>query len=225
MKSEKQKFHVFFQVLFVMFTINTGCSAWRNPPGLSGVVAPCPPGPQGEVGPPGDPGQPGYAGLKGIKGEAATPFARPPPGEKCRCPSGPKGSGGETGDPGRVGLPGRIGGPGPWGLKGNQGLPGVPGIPGVPGPPLPRYPPSTPDVMYIPVAFHGKVPRTMCHHIRKQAYVPGVPHDWLGWYETGKSSYLTFEKWLYFSSRFQCPCSVPIPPGLTPSPAELLRLL
>jgi hypothetical protein len=55
--------------------------------------------------------------------------------------------------------------------------------------------------------------------------VPNVPHDWLGWYETGKSSYLTFDKWLYFSSRFQCPCSVPIPAGPTPSPGELLRLL
>ena len=91
MEGEKRKFHAFFQVLFVMFTINTGCSAWRNPPGVGGAVAPCPPGPQGEVGPPGDPGDPGYAGLKGIKGEPATPFARPPPGEECRCPSGPKG--------------------------------------------------------------------------------------------------------------------------------------
>ena len=77
---------------------------------------------------------------------------------------------GEVGDPGRVGQSGRTGGDGHWGPKGNQGLPGLPGRPGVPGPPLPRYPPSTPDIMYIPVAFHGKVPRTMCHHIRKQAY-------------------------------------------------------
>ncbi len=77
------------------------------------------------------------------------------------------GEAGESGRPGSDGMPGY---PGPWGEKGTHGPVGLPGVPGKPAPPLPRYPPSTPDTMFIPVTFRGKVPRTMCHHIKKQAY-------------------------------------------------------
>ena len=212
-----------YQVLLLLFIINVvGSVVIRHFPGVGSLGGPDCPGP---VGSPGSPGEPGHPGIKGTTGAPASSFFRPPPGEECRCPIGPTGAKGEPGVPG---LPGDYGMPGPLGPRGEKGLPGpegAPGLPGIPGSPYPRYPPRSPDTMFIPVSFNGKVPRKMCHHIRKQAYVPNVPHDWLGWYETGKSSYLTFDKWLYFSSRFQCPCSVPIPPGPTPSPAELLRLL
>ncbi|XP_028399486.1 collagen alpha-2(I) chain-like [Dendronephthya gigantea] len=219
-----------FKVLFLMFIGICSVSAnWRNPPGVIGadghVGKLCNPGLPGAVGEEGDSGLPGRPGAKGIKGRAGSSFARPPPGELCRCPPGPDGERGEIGDPGWPGERGPQGAPGNFGEKGEQGERGRVGRPGVPAPPLPRYPPTVADTMFLPVMLRGKVPRTVCAHIRKQAYVPGVPHDWLGWYETGKSSYLTFNKWLYFSSRFQCPCTVPIPPGPTPSSAELLRLL
>lgn len=74
------------------------------------------------------------------------------------------------GTSGFPGIDGSRGHPGTIGPKGNQGVPGLPGEPGAPGPPLPRYPPDIPGTVFIPVLFHGKVPRTMCHHLRKQAY-------------------------------------------------------
>ena len=88
---------VFYQILFLMFIGVCSVSAyWRNPPGVAGLQGGdvgklCNPGLPGPVGEEGDPGGPGYHGPKGIKGEAGSSFARPPPGEQCRCPRGPDG--------------------------------------------------------------------------------------------------------------------------------------
>ncbi|CAB4032897.1 Hypothetical predicted protein [Paramuricea clavata] len=185
----------------------------------------CPRGPPGPQGWPGETGQSGPPGEKGDRGEAASSRFRPPIGTPCYCPEGPKGNQGIPGIPGEPGRVGMQGYPGPAGQKGDSGRDGVPGPPGAPSSRVSKQPPETPNTLYVPVVITGKMPRVMCHHLRRHAYVPVVPNKFVGWYEPGKSGYLTYNKWLYYSSRFTCPCSVPMPPGPTPSPEELMRRL
>lgn len=180
---------------------------------------PGPPGWPGEMGPTGD------KGMKGSKGENAFSRFKPPIGAPCYCPEGPKGDKGMPGEPGKLGQVGIPGVPGSPGAKGSIGVPGVPGPPGLSVAPVLGQPPQTPGTLYVPVAFAGKMPRVVCHHLRRHAYVPVLPNKFVGWYEEGKSGYLTYGKWLYYSSRFTCPCSVHLPPGPTPSPEELKRLM
>ncbi|XP_028399477.1 collagen alpha-2(IX) chain-like [Dendronephthya gigantea] len=182
--------------------------------------------PQGETGPQGWPGEVGLLGRKGAKGDRGEPgFSnfRPPIGTPCNCPPGRKGEKGIEGVPGLKGKMGIAGYYGPPGEKGDNGPQGLPGPPGAPASRVSKQPPETPDTMYVPITITGKMPRVICHHLRRHAYVPVVPNKFVGWYEPGKSGYLTYNKWLYYSSRFMCPCSVKLPPGPTPSPEELLR--
>lgn len=68
---------------------------------------------------------------------------------------------------GDKGLPGS---PGITGPKGDGGPPGVPGPPGAPSSRVTKQPPETPGTLYVPVMITGKMPRVMCHHLRRHAY-------------------------------------------------------
>ena len=185
----------------------------------------CPPGHVGPQGWVGEVGQIGPKGEKGDRGEAAFSNFKPPIGTPCYCPEGLKGEKGNRGEPGFIGKDGIPGYPGISGEKGDSGPQGVPGPPGAPSSRVSKQPPETAGTLYVPVMITGRMPKVVCHHLRRHAYVPVVSNKFVGWYEAGKSGYLTYNKWLYYSSKFTCPCSVHLPPGPTPSPEELMRRL
>ncbi|XP_046857590.1 collagen alpha-2(IX) chain-like [Xenia sp. Carnegie-2017] len=185
----------------------------------------CYKGEPGPLGWPGPVGEPGLQGIKGEKGDSAYSIRSPPDDKPCYCPEAVKGEKGEPGPQGRKGVHGVPGFKGRVGEKGEKGYPGKIGAPGHSSKRVSMQPPGARNIAYVPVKISGRMPRIICHHFRRHAYVPVVPNKFVGWNEPGRSGYLTYGNWLYYSSRFMCPCSVKLPPGPTPSAREFMRRL
>ena len=68
---------------------------------------------------------------------------------------------------GDVGIPGYHGAPG---VKGDKGPHGVPGPPGAASSRVSKQPPETSGTLYVPVMITGRMPKVICHHLRRHAY-------------------------------------------------------
>ena len=69
-----------------------------------------------------------------------------------------------------VGLNGEAGSQGSPGVKGNSGPQGVPGPPGPSSVRDSKQPPATTGTLYVPVMITGRMPKVVCHHLRRHAY-------------------------------------------------------